>query len=150
MIWGNGPSWVIDWEERQRKTIFNGNKIYWKAKTCNVIMHKYGFYVNDKIAKLESLYKNLWSDRRRCREIAKFYWKQWIVVVPVKLIGSEKRQRKIVFNKNKIHYKPKYKSAHWIRLIYEHSRVNCFQWSRSRSLVRKKNCFQPKQDLLKI
>jgi len=149
MIWGNGPSWVIDWEERQRKTIFNGNKIYWKAKTCSVIMHKYGFHVNDKIAKLESLHKNLWSEtlQRNCEVFT--IWKQWIVV-PVKLIGSEKRQKKIVFNKNKIHYKPTYKSAHWIHLIYEQSRVNCFQWSRSRSLVRKKSCFQPKQDLLKI
>jgi len=65
-------------------------------------MHKYGIYVNDKIVKLESLHKNLWSETLQRNYEVFTIWKQWIVV-PFKLIGSQKRQRKTVFNKNNIH-----------------------------------------------
>ena len=37
------PIDVIGWEKRQRKMIFNENKIHWKPKTCCVILHKYEF-----------------------------------------------------------------------------------------------------------
>jgi len=32
------PIDVIGWEKRQRKMIFNENKIHWKPKTCCVIL----------------------------------------------------------------------------------------------------------------